>query len=69
MTLRDEGAPLRFDRKAYLGSGLFFVYVATWYGIGRLFGLPARQTTFFLVAVTMSAPCICGRRSRRTARP
>jgi hypothetical protein len=50
-----DDAPLGFDRKAYVGAGLYFAYVATWYLLGQFFGVPAREITFWLVAVTMTA--------------
>ena len=58
MSADHDNAPLRFDRKAYVGSALFFAFVLTWYALGEVFGVPGREITFWIVVVTMCAACV-----------
>ena len=53
MTDRDE--PLPFTRDAWIGYAIFLLYCAAWYGASSLFGVPAQEWIFWLVAVCMSA--------------
>ncbi len=52
-----EQANLRFGRKAYVASALYFAYVLTWNALGELLGVSSREITFWIVSVTMSAAC------------
>jgi hypothetical protein len=51
----NEPTPLPVTRKVWIAYGIFLVYTAMWYGTAFLFRFPAREITFWMVAITMMA--------------
>lgn len=53
--MNDQDQSLPFTRDAWIAYAMFLLYCATWYGASSLFGVPAQEMVFWLVAVCMSA--------------
>lgn len=48
-----DHAPLRFTRRAVVFGIGFFLVAGTWYAVGAAFGLPVRERSLWLAAVTV----------------